>query len=155
MPYKPVCKPDLVLYLVSFTVALVHQCILLMKDTLTRSKTFLSIYKKLKQLKTFLIKIRPTVPLTGAPLIRPKGLTKGWGRLVSSMFSTKSLILFTPAISYTHLLYPCITFLWHTLYFPLHMHSLIIHLIICFRRIIIDIIVYRRKERCVLFLEGK
>jgi len=115
----------------------------------------LIIYKKLKQLTPFLTKIRSTVPLTGGPLIRPKGLTKGWGRLVSSMFSTKSLILFTPAISCTHLLYPCITFLWHTLYFPLHMHSPIIRLIICFRRIIIDIIVYRRKERCVLFLEGK
>ena len=28
---------------------------------------------------------------------------------------TEMLILFTPAIFYTHLLYPCITLLWHTL----------------------------------------
>ena len=113
------------------------------------------IYKKLKQLKLFLIKIMATLPLTEVPLVMPKNLTKRRGRLISSIFSIKILILFTPAISYTHLLYPCITFLWHTLYFPLHMHSPIIRLIICFRRIIIDIIVYRRKERCVLFLEGK
>jgi len=53
------------------------------------------------------------------------------GRLVSSIFSTKILILFTPGIFYTHLLYPHITFLWRILYFPLNMHSPIIRIIIC------------------------
>ena len=67
--------------------------------------------KKLKQLKSFLTKIRPTVPLTEAPPVRPKGLTKGRGRLVFSIFFTKILIIFTPVIFYTHLLYSRITFL--------------------------------------------
>jgi len=35
------------------------------------------------------------------------------------------------------------------------MHSLIIQVIIYFGRIIIDIIVYEKKERCILFLERK
>jgi len=70
-----------------------------------------SIYKKLKQLKPFLTKIGPAIPLTEARLVSPKSLTKERGRLVSSMFPTKILILFTPAIFYTHLLYPHITFL--------------------------------------------
>jgi len=69
------------------------------------------LYKKLKQLKSFLTKIMPTVPLTEAPLVRPKGLTKGRGRLVFSIFFTKILILFTPVIFYTHLLYSRITFI--------------------------------------------
>ena len=75
------------------------------------SVIFLYIYKKLKQLKSFLTKIRPTLPLTESPLVMPKSLTKGRGRLISSIFSTKILILFIPPISYTHLLYPRITFL--------------------------------------------
>ena len=41
----------------------------------------------------------------------------------------------------THLLYPLITFLWHTLYFSLHMHSPIFRVIILIGRIIIDIII--------------
>ena len=118
------------------------------------NKTF-SIYKKLKQLKIFLTKIRLTVPLTEAPLVRPKGLTKGRGRLVSSIFSTKILLLFTTTFFYTHLLYSHITFILTHTYFSLHMHSPIIHVIICFRRLIIDIIVYGRNERHALFLEGK
>ena len=61
-----------------------------------------SIYKKLKQLKFFFTKIRSTVLLAEAPLVSPKGLTKERGRLVSSMFSTKILILFIPAVFYTH-----------------------------------------------------
>ena len=44
---------------------------------------------------------------------KSKSFEKKRGRLVSLMFSTKILILFTPAISYTHLLYPRITFLYH------------------------------------------
>ena len=36
----------------------------------------LSIYKKLKQLKSFFTKIRSTVLLAEAPLVSPKGLTK-------------------------------------------------------------------------------
>ena len=103
----------------------------------------------MKQLKSILTKIKPTISLMEAPLVMPKGLTKGRERLVSSMFSTKILILFALAISYTRLLYPCITFLWHTLYFPLH--SPIIRIIICFRRIIIDIIVYGRKKNVYYF----
>ena len=43
--------------------------------------------------------------------------------------------------SSTHLLYPHITFLWHTYYFSFHMHSPIICIIICSGRIIIDIII--------------
>ena len=58
----------------------------------------------MKQLKIFLTKIRPIVPLTEAPLVRPKGLMKGRGTLVSSIFSTKIILLFTPAISYTLIL---------------------------------------------------
>ena len=37
---------------------------------------------KLKQLKPFLTKIMPTVPLTKVPLVRPKSLTKERGMLV-------------------------------------------------------------------------
>ena len=100
----------------------------------------------MKQLKTFLTKIRPTVPLTEAPLVRPKGLTKGRERLVLSMFSTKILLPFTPAIFYTHLLYPHIIFLAYK-YFSLHIHWPIIHVIFSFGRIIIDIIVYGSKRK--------
>ena len=75
--------------------------------------------------------------------------------LIEGKCFTEMLILFTPTISYTHLLYPRFTFLWHILYFPLHMHSPITHVIICFGRIIIDIIILWNEKRCVLFLEGK
>ena len=108
----------------------------------------------MKQLKPF-SKIGPTVPLTEAPLVRLKGWTKGRVRLVSSIFFTKILILFTPAIFYTHLLYPRITFLWHTLYFSLHMHSPIIRVIIYFERIIIDIIIYGRKRKMYIIFGRK
>ena len=86
---------------------------------------------------------------TGAPLVRPKGLTKWRGRLISSMFSTKILLLFTPAISYTHLLYPHITFFSTHILF-LHIHWPIIHIIFSFGRIIIGIIVYgRNRKKCI------
>ena len=48
-------------------------------------------------MKIFLINIRPTVPLTKVPLIRPKGLTKGGGVLffdIWGMFPPKRLIFF-------------------------------------------------------------
>ena len=72
-------------------------------------------YKSWNNWKQFLPRLGPPSlslmsHFTDVPLVRPKGLTKGRGRLVSSMFSTKILLLFTPAISYTHLLYPHITF---------------------------------------------
>ena len=67
--------------------------------------------------------------------------------LIEGKCFTEMLILFTPTISYAHLLYPCFTFLWHILYFPLHMHSPITHVIICFGRIIIDIIILLRKRK--------
>ena len=65
-------------------------------------------------MKIFLTKIRPTVPLTEAPLVRLKRFDEREGRLISLMFSNRILLLFTPAIFYTDLLYPYITFLWHT-----------------------------------------
>ena len=68
------------------------------------------LYKKLKQLKSFLTKIMPTVSLTEAPLVRPKGLTKGRRIGFINVFHQNS-ITFTPAIFYTHLMYPHITFL--------------------------------------------
>ena len=52
--------------------------------------SILSIYKKLKKLKFFLTKIRTTVPLTEAPLVRPKCLTKGSGDL---FFDRKKMFL--------------------------------------------------------------
>jgi len=71
--------------------------------------------------------------------------------MVLSMFSTKILILFTPTILYTHLLYPRITFLWHTLYFPFAHALTIIRVIIYFGRKIIDIIIYGRKRKTYYF----
>ena len=109
------------------------------------------IYKKLKQLKLFLIKIRPTLPLTEAPLVMPKNLTKMRGRLISSIFSIKILILITPAISYTHLLYRVLLFFAHTLLSFAYAFTHI-HVIIYFESIIIDIIIYGRKiKMCIIF----
>ena len=107
--------------------------------------------KKLKQLNTFLSKIRPTVPLTETPLVRPKSLTKGRGRLVSSMFPPKSYYFlhhqfFIPS-SCTHIL---LFFSIHIFFFA---HTLTYnsrHFF--FWRIIIDIIVFGRKRKtCIIF----
>ena len=112
-----------------------------------------SIYKKLKQLKLFLTKIGPAIPLTEARLVSPKSLTKERGRLVSSMFPTKILILFIPAISYTHTPYIHVLLSFSTyFYFLFHIHSSIIRVIIYFGRIIIDIIIFDRKRKmCIIF----
>ena len=93
-------------------------------------------------MKTFLTKIRPTVPLTEAPLVRPKGLMKGRGTLVSSIFSTKIILLFTPAISYTLIL---LSFSTHILSFAHTLTHNLRHF--SFRRIIIDIVIYGRKRK--------
>ena len=92
--------------------------------------------------------IRPTLSLTEAPLVRPKGLTKGRERLVFCQY-------FSPVIFYTHILYPHITFLWHTLYFPLQMHSPIIRAIIYFGKIIIDIIVLWKEKKDMYYFGRK
>ena len=74
--------------------------------------------------------------------------------LLEGNISTKMLIFFTPAIFYTHLSYQHITFLWHTLYFSLHMHSPIICIIIYFGKIIIDMsILWKEKKYMYYFLK--
>ena len=71
-----------------------------------------------------------------------------WWFLDSSIFSAKILLLFTPAIFYTHIL---LSFSIHIL--SLHIHWPIIHVIFSFGRIIIDIIVYGRKwKTCINIL---
>ena len=97
------------------------------------------------------------MPLTKVQLVRSRNLTKGGENPFSyrrkmkgggNPFSDKRnmLILFTPVIFYTHLLYLHIIFLAHT-YFSLHIYWPIIHVIFSFGRIIIDIIVYGRKRK--------
>jgi len=103
---------------------------------------------KVKIIKIFShAKIRPTVHLTEVPLIRAKGLTKRVEThfLIEEKCFYRKLIVFTPTIFYTHLLYPCITFFWHTLYFSLYIP--IICVIICFGRIIIDIIILQKEKK--------
>ena len=70
-----------------------------------------SICKKLKQLKPFLTKIRPTAPLTETPLVRSKGLTKE-GRIdFVNIFHKNSNIFYT-----SNFLYPPLV---PAYYFPL------------------------------------
>ena len=101
----------------------------------------------ISKMTAILTKIRHTIPLIESPLAR--SLTKGvesekYFHQNSNSFYTKHLC--------THLLYLHIIFLWHTLYFSVHMHSPMIRPIICFGMIIINIIFYARKRKtCIIF----
>ena len=101
----------------------------------------------MKQLKIFLTKIRPTLPLTDAPLVRPKGLTKGRGDWFHQYFPPKSYYIwhqqFSIPTSCTHIL---LSFSTYILFFT-HTLTHNSHLFFSFGRIIIDIIVHGRKRK--------
>ena len=106
----------------------------------------------MKQLKTFLTKIKPTVSLTKAPLSGQKAWWKGWGDWFRQCLPPKSYYFlhqqFSIPTSYTHIL---LSFSIHIL--SLQIHWPIIHVIFSFGRIIIDIVVYGRKwKMCINIL---
>ena len=102
-------------------------------------------------MKTFLTKIRPTVPLTEAPLVRPKAWRKGGRDWFRQYFPPKSYYFlhqqFSIPTSCTHIL---LTFSTHILFFA-HTLTYNSHHFF-FWRIIIDIIVFGRKRKtCIIF----
>ena len=100
----------------------------------------------MKQLKMFLTKIRPTVPLTEAPLSGQKVWWKGGGDWFRQCFPPKSYYFLHQQFSIptfcTHIL---LSFSTHILSFAHTLTHNLCHF--SFRRIIIDIVVYGRKRK--------
>ena len=102
----------------------------------------------MKQLKIFLTKIRSTVPLLEAPLVRPKDLTKGREGEVGfvNVFHQNLIIFYTSNFLYPPPV-PTYYFCLAYSYFHLHIHWPIIYVIFSFGRIKIDIIIYESKRK--------
>ena len=103
------------------------------------------------------MKIRLTIPswrpyLSGQKVSRIGVVT--YFLIEEKCFHQNSNSFYTKHSS-THLLYPYIIFLWHILYFLLHIHSPVIRVIICFERIIVDIIVLPKEKKDVYYFWKK
>jgi len=86
------------------------------------------------------------------PTFQTKGSTKKKYRL-TKLIEEKYFHQNHNTFYIKHLSTSCvrITFLWYTLYFLFHIQSHIIHVVICFERILIDIIVLWKKKACIIF----
>jgi len=126
-----------------------------------RLEIFASSVSRMNSLSKKNIKIRHTMPLTKVQLVRSRNLTKGGENPFSYRRKMKGggnpvfdkrkmLILFTPVIFYTHLLYHLLLFfgihfsLAYTFLFFAHAFTYNCFIICCFI-----------EKRHVLFLEGK